>query len=481
MKPITLSRTEYRDKNRACWMGKNIGGTLGAPWEGRKFAFDFTFYYPVPEKAAPNDDLDLQLVWLKAMEDQGIDPSVRTLAAYWEKYAAVYPWNEYGFFMRNFRRGLRPPMAGCFENYFVDEMGSPIRSEIWACLRPGDPQAAARMAWKDSAIDHAGGEGTYGEMFWAAAESAAFVESDIMTLIRIGLNVIPISCRISRSIREAVWCYENGLSWGEARERIVTRFANFQPCDAIANHGFMIIGLLYGKDFGDMLCKAVNCGYDTDCTGATVGAFLGILNGMKSIPEKWLAPIGEEIVAHKYTGDCDIPKNIDELTDRSMALAEKAAEIDGPVQFGDETVLPADIRSRLFENRMARAALALNPMAAVELLADGREVWFHYDGDPVARAGVAHTVRVEVEGGNADVDVKAPASWTVTAGEPGCFAILPGDIADTNTINVTVGGETLSFVLLGPGLAKGFAAGDNVRKCPVCNGLPEACGCEKPE
>ena len=134
MKSITLSRSEYRDKNRACWIGKNIGGTLGAPWECRKHAFDFTFYHPVPEKAAPNDDLDLQLVWLKATEDRGIDPSVRTLAAYWEKYAAVYPWNEYGFFMRNYRRGLRPPMAGCFENYFVDEMGSPIRSEIWACL-----------------------------------------------------------------------------------------------------------------------------------------------------------------------------------------------------------------------------------------------------------------------------------------------------------------------------------------------------------
>jgi ADP-ribosylglycohydrolase len=478
MSAITLSRAEYRDKNQACWVGKNIGGTLGAPWECKKHTFDFTFYHPVPEKAAPNDDLDLQLVWLKAMEEAGTDPSVRTLAEYWDRYAAVYPWNEYGFFMRNFRRGLRPPMAGCFENYFVDEMGSPIRSEIWACLHPGNPQAAARMAWKDSAVDHAGGEGTYGEMFWAAAESAAFVEKDLMTLIRIGLNVIPISCRISRVIREVIWCHENGLSWGEARERVITRFTNFQPCDAIGNHGFMIIGLLYGNDFGDMLCKAVNCGYDTDCTGATVGAFLGILLGTEGIPAKWLAPIGEEIVPHKYTGEFDIPKTVDELTDRTVALAEKAAET-GPVSFGDETVLPEDMRSRLFDNRLAREALAQNPLAGIELLADGREVWFHYDSDPVMVPGLAKLVRVTVEGGAAGVKLEVPAGWTVNEVEPGRFSIAATEVADSNTVSVCIGDEKLPFVFLGPGLAKGFPAGDNVRKCPVCHGLPEACGCKK--
>jgi hypothetical protein len=160
MTDLILNKAAFRDKLYACWMGKNIGGTLGEKWECKKMTHALTFYDPMPEKASPNDDLDLQLIWLKMLEDEGLDPSIRTFASYWERYACRYPWNEYGFCMRNLDRGLRPPISGCFENYFVDEMGSPIRSEIWACLHPGDPQAAARMAWKDSSLDHAGGEGT---------------------------------------------------------------------------------------------------------------------------------------------------------------------------------------------------------------------------------------------------------------------------------------------------------------------------------
>lgn len=143
---IQLNRKEYRDKVYACWLGKNTGGTLGAPYEGKKFVNDLDFYRPVPQKAAPNDDLDLQLVWLSMLEEIGINPSLEDFAEYWRRYASAHPWNEYGFLSRNLKRGLLPPVAGCFGNYFVDEMGSPIRSEIWACIAPGDPQSAASMA-----------------------------------------------------------------------------------------------------------------------------------------------------------------------------------------------------------------------------------------------------------------------------------------------------------------------------------------------
>ena len=480
MSELILNRADYRDKVYACWMGKNIGGTLGGPWEDKQHTHSMTFYEPVPDGAAPNDDLDLQLVWLKMLEDCGTDPSVRTFAEYWSKYACRYPWNEYGFFMRNFARGLRPPVAGCFENYYVDEMGSPIRSEIWACLHPGDPQAAARMAWKDSALDHAGGEGTHGEMFWSALQAAAFVESDPMTLIRIGLNMIPLSSHIARSIREAVWSFEAGKTWGEARERIATRFGHLQSCNAVPNHGFTIIGWLYGEGFGDQLCKAVNCGFDTDCTGATLGALLGILEGTAGIPAKWIDPVGDGIVLCQFTGDCDAPATIDELTDRTVTLAEQSVAAKDDIAFGDAQVLPDDLLSRLFRSDVAHAAGGQDIHAAVELLGD-REVWLHYGGEPVARPGIAKDVEVStVPGPTPQVDLHVPDGWSCERLAPARFRIMcPTAVPDRNVITVTVDGATVDFAILGPAEAKGFAAGANVDSCTKCWARVEACMCDK--
>jgi len=188
MDKIELAVSEYQDKVHGAWLGKNIGGTLGAPYEGKKFVNSLEYYAPVPQGASPNDDLDFQLVWLQMLEEKGVTPTLADFAEYWMRHLAAYPWNEYGFCLRNLERGLRPPISGSFENYYVDEMGSPIRSEIWACVAPGDPQLAASMAWQDAVLDHAGGEGTYGEMFWAAVESAAFVLNDPEKLIQIGLK-----------------------------------------------------------------------------------------------------------------------------------------------------------------------------------------------------------------------------------------------------------------------------------------------------
>ena len=57
--------------------------------------------------------------------------------------------------------------------------------------------------------------------------------------------------------------------------------------DAPSNIGIVIIGWLYGEDdFGKSLCIAVNCGEDTDCTAATLGAILGIVHGNSNLPEE---------------------------------------------------------------------------------------------------------------------------------------------------------------------------------------------------
>ena len=37
---MRLNFQEYRDKVNACWIGKNIGGTMGTPYEGTREMLD---------------------------------------------------------------------------------------------------------------------------------------------------------------------------------------------------------------------------------------------------------------------------------------------------------------------------------------------------------------------------------------------------------------------------------------------------------
>ena len=68
---MKLNFAEYKDKVNACWIGKNIGGTMGTPYEGKREYLDIKGFVTKKGEVLPNDDLDLQLVWLLALEQIG--------------------------------------------------------------------------------------------------------------------------------------------------------------------------------------------------------------------------------------------------------------------------------------------------------------------------------------------------------------------------------------------------------------------------
>ena len=317
-----LNEAEFRDRVYACWLGKSIGGTLGVPLEGQQAMHHLTFFDPVPTEPSANDDLDLQLLWLKALEEQGPRLNARQLGEYWLSFVPV-DWNEYGVGKANMRDGFLPPMSGQFRNErWRDSNGAWIRSEIWACVAPGCPALAARYAFEDACVDHGTAEGTYAELFTAAIESAAFVESDRDRLIEIGLSYIPPDCAVATSIRAALAAREQGLDLTAAREAVVQASASTGWFMAPQNVAFVILGWLYGEgDYGKALCAAVNCGDDTDCTGATIGSLLGILHGTKGIPDEWRRPVGEAI-RNVAIGGFPPPADLRELTDRTVRMAK---------------------------------------------------------------------------------------------------------------------------------------------------------------
>ena len=321
---FNLNLDEYRDRVYGCWTGKNIGGTLGAPFEEKYEMNDAMFYtQELAGVPAPNDDLDLQLLWLHAAEENGLyNLPPRLLGEYWMDHV-IGPWKEYSICRFNMVNGLYPPLSGsCNNDQWKFSNGAWIRSEIWACLFPGNPGEAIKFAYMDSCVDHYG-EGIYAEMFTAALESAAFVIHDIRELIEIGLAKIPVDSRVARSVRLVRELYDKGVDMKSAREAVVKDIADLGWFQSPGNLGFVIIGLLYGEgDFGKSICYATNCGDDTDCTAATVGAILGIMMGRKALPRKWTQPIGESIVIYAINPmNISVPKTLLELTNRVTNLA----------------------------------------------------------------------------------------------------------------------------------------------------------------
>jgi ADP-ribosylglycohydrolase len=324
----TIPFDEYRARVLGCWLGKAVGGTLGGPYEGVLTPLDLKFYDPIPDTMLPNDDLDLQVVWAEAIRAHGLPIHRRLLADAWMQHIQLWP-DEYGVANRNLRAGIYPPASGAYDNGFTAGMGAAIRTELWACLAPGDPELACALMREDACVDHGpDGEGMYAAVYLAYLESAAFVERDRETLLEGAQKTIPADCRVARAIADTRrWWAETG-DWKNVFTRITAEHGNQNFTDVAQNLAFTILGWLAGKDFGEALCIAVNCGQDTDCTGATLGALLGILNP-EGIGEEWLKPIGRNMVLSPGMVGMHAPATLDEFTDQVAGLAVAVQEYYG--------------------------------------------------------------------------------------------------------------------------------------------------------
>lgn len=289
MSKITYST--YLDKVYGCFLGKTVIGTLGAPYEGIKMPLELPFKPEMVNTMLPNDDLDLQVLWLDVAEKYGEGFTSDQLLDRFVNYCDYSP-GEYAVMRKNWVRGIHTPASGAFSNdFYINGMGCPIRSEIWACLAPLDPWGAAEYAVRDGVLDHYD-ESVQGERFFAALESAAFgvteENCDLNKLIDEGLSVIKTDCRFYELVTDTVaWCrkYDDVK---RILRKILHKYGHPDCTNLFQNIGITLAALLKGNlDAIKTGMDALNCGFDTDCTCATAGAIIGIIRGAKSLQAEY--------------------------------------------------------------------------------------------------------------------------------------------------------------------------------------------------
>lgn len=320
-----LEYSRLFNKIQAGWLGKSIGGAIGAPVENHKRFAHAKSEDIWPDRIMPNDDLDIQLVWLEAFQERGLFLTSRDLEEMWFD-RCEYNFCEYGVFMNNAERGIHAPLSGDWNNdFFRESEGCPIRSEIWGMACPGNPRLAAEYAKLDGELDHAGFS-VEAERFLSAAAAAAFTCDSLAETFEAALAVLPRDSRTEQVLRHLqALCAQNtadAVLW----RRIMRAYGDRDASKAIPNFAIVLAALLrHGDSFEECMTFCYNAGWDTDCTAATAGALLGILRGTAFLPEEWVRKIGTDLSAGISVKHRTAP--IDVLSEDTARVAVEMAAV----------------------------------------------------------------------------------------------------------------------------------------------------------
>lgn len=328
-----VDKDTLEDKIHGAWMGRICGCLLGKTVEGirtnelipflqetgnypmhryiyrsdvtdqmlKKYGFPFAHvpYADTVDGMPVDDDTNYVIMAQEIIQNRGRDFTPQDVANAWLAYQsknAYFTAERVAF--RNFINGFTPPMSVVYQNPCREWIGAQIRGDYFGYINPGDPEAAAEMAFRDASVSHIK-NGIYGEMFAAAMIAVAATTDDVEKIILGGLGEIPHTSRLYESVMTVMDHFKRGGTQADCFAMIHKAYDEYTAhgwCHTISNAMIVAASLLYGGgDYGKSVCMAVETGFDTDCNGATVGSVLGMAGGLGSIPAYWQAPIRDTL------------------------------------------------------------------------------------------------------------------------------------------------------------------------------------------
>jgi ADP-ribosylglycohydrolase len=310
-KPTKISVSELRDKIAGEWIGQMIGNIYGLPHECKyinepgpeKWPYGYSKNLDKLKKfdgAFSDDDTDVEYMYLLQMKKSGPEPSYGQLREAWMYHIRDRVWlaNRGALGLMHF--GYTPPFTGSKElNPHWYQIDPQLINEIWAVTAPGMINyAASKSDWAARITsDDWGVEPT---IFYGAMYSAAYFEKDIKKLIEIGLKALPFNGRFLATAKEMIALHAKyPTDWKAARKEMAQKYYIDEPdmtktiWNANLNGACAVLAMLYGEgNFQRTLDFSCAIGFDCDNQAATIAGLMGVINGMKGLPENLYLPIG---------------------------------------------------------------------------------------------------------------------------------------------------------------------------------------------
>jgi hypothetical protein len=309
-----LKVSEYRQKMMAGWIGQMVGVGWGGPTEFR-WANKI-----IPEDGVPEwipelvnvwgqDDLYVEMTFLRSLEEYGLDVSMRQAGIDFAKSRyALWHANKAG--RDNLRSGIAPPDSSHPHfNSHADDIDYQIEADYSGLISPGLPNSVIALGEKFGRLMNYG-DGVYAGQFVGCMYAEAFFEDDPLKIIEAGLQCIPEESQYAEMVRNVItWYEENPDDWKATWKKVNKKYHENPDyirwlctqkgedfnIDAKINGAYIIMGMLYsGGDFDQSITISMRCGQDSDCNPSNAGGVLFTTSRYDNLADKYISALEKD-------------------------------------------------------------------------------------------------------------------------------------------------------------------------------------------
>ena len=314
------SEEEINDKIKGAWVGQMSGVVWGAPTE---FSYRGEL---IPDNEIPNldaininqaftqDDLYVEIPFIQALQNEGLDVSVETMGEYF-KNTAFPLWHGNDVARTNLLNGIKAPLSGSYiYSSCCEDIDWQIEADFAGMMAPGLVNKAGRMGFD---YGHVVGcaDGAYGGVFVDTMHAKAYTAENVTSIAVTGVNSLPDGSKYRALLDDIMYCYVNDYSFEQCWNMINVKWGDDDRCpregfgpsakfniDAKLNGGYCLMGFLYGRnDYKEMTRLSMKCGQDSDCNPSSVASILGSLYGYEKMPEAFKRGVDFNTQKFSYT------------------------------------------------------------------------------------------------------------------------------------------------------------------------------------